>query len=164
MYAVPDIDEVVAVAKELGIHLGPDEAVMYQKYLTEHLEQLDTFVQSRLEEPKPPEFSASRGLGYRPSPEEDPLNAWMWKCQIEGSAEGLLAGKMVSYNDHIAVAGIPMSFGSFALEGFIPDFDATVVTRALKEGGENEPATVSSYIRAVAHGWSGVGRCPQSSG
>jgi len=59
----------------------------------------------------------------------------MWKCRIEGAAEGLLASKTVSYKDHIAVAGIPMSFGSFALEGFIPDFDATVVTRVLKEGG-----------------------------
>ena len=28
-----------------------------------------------------------------------------------------------------------MSFGSFALEGFIPDFDATVVTRVLQAGG-----------------------------
>jgi amidase len=30
---------------------------------------------------------------------------------------------------------MPMSFGSFALEGFVPDFDATVVTRALQAGG-----------------------------
>jgi amidase len=28
-----------------------------------------------------------------------------------------------------------MSFGSFALEGFVPDFDATVVTRVLQAGG-----------------------------
>ena len=120
MYAVPDVDEVVAVAKELGIHLGPDEAVKYRQYLIEQMEQLDTFVQARLEEPKPPMVSAARQPGYRPSPEEDPLNAWMWKCRIEGAAEGLLAGKTISYKDHIAVAGIPMSFGSFALEGFIP--------------------------------------------
>ena len=135
MYSVPDVDEVVAVAKELGIHLGADEAVMYQKYLVEQLGQLDTFVQARLEEPKPPMFSTAREPGYRPGAEEDPLNAWMWKCRIEGAAEGLLAGKTVSYKDHVAVAGIPMSFGSFALEGFIPDFDATVVTRVLREGG-----------------------------
>jgi amidase len=135
MYAVPDVDEVVAVAKELGIHLGPDEAVKYREFLMEQLEQLDNFVQARIEEPKPPMVSPSREPGYRPSPEEDPLNAWMWKCRIEGSGEGLLAGKTVSYKDHVAVAGIPMSFGSFALEGFIPDFDATVVTRVLQEGG-----------------------------
>ncbi len=135
MYAVPDVDEVVAVAKELGIHLGPDEAVKYRKYLMEQMGQFDTFVQARLEETKPPMVSAARKPGYRPSPEEDPLNAWMWKCRIEGAAEGLLAGKTVSYKDHIAVAGMPMSFGSFALEGFIPDFDATVVNRVLNAGG-----------------------------
>ena len=101
----------------------------------EQMGQLDTFVQARLEETKPPMVSAARESGYRPSPEEDPLNTWMWKCRIEGAEEGLLAGKTVSYKDHIAVAGIPMSFGSFALEGFIPDFDATVVTRVLQEGG-----------------------------
>jgi amidase len=50
-------------------------------------------------------------------------------------ADGLLAGKTVSFKDHIAVAGMPMSFGAFALEGFIPDFDATVVTRVLQAGG-----------------------------
>ena len=135
MYAVPEVDEVVAVAKELGIHLGPDEAVKYREYLTEQMGQLDAFVQARLEETKPPIVSPARKAGYRPSPEEDPLNSWMWKCRIEGESEGLLAGKTVSYKDHIAVAGIPMSFGSFALEGFIPDFDATVVTRVLREGG-----------------------------
>ena len=101
----------------------PDEAVMYRKYLMEKMGQLDTFVQARLEESKPPMVSAAREPGFRPSPEEDPLNAWIWRCRIEGAAEGLLAGKTVSFKDHIAVAGIPMSFGSFALEGFIPDFD-----------------------------------------
>ena len=134
MYAVPDVDEVVAVAKELGIHLGPDEAVKYRKYLTEQMDQLDDFVQARIEEVKPPMVSPAREPGYRPNPEEDPLNAWMWKCRIEGAADGLLSGKTVSYKDHVAVAGIPMSFGSFALEGFIPDFDATVVTRVLEAG------------------------------
>src|SRR5256712_875668 len=135
MYAVPDVDEVVAVAKELGIHLSPEEAVLYRKYLMEQLSQFDAFVQARLEEPVPPMVSVVRKPGYRPRPEEDPLNAWMWKCRIEGAAEGVLAGKTVSYKDHIAVAGMPMSFGSFALEGFIPDFDATVVTRVLEAGG-----------------------------
>src|SRR5947208_13444109 len=135
MYAVPDVDQVVAVAKELGIHLSPEEAVLYRKHLIEQLSQFDAFVQARLEELKPPIVSAARKPGWRPTREEDPLNAWMWKCRIEGAAEGVLAGKTVSYKDHIAVAGMPMSFGSFALDGFVPDFDATVVTRVLQAGG-----------------------------
>jgi amidase len=135
MYAVPDVDEVLAVARELGIHLGPEEAGLYRKYLLELLGELDRFVQARLEEPPPPMVSAARTPGYRPGPEEDPLNAWTWKCRIEAAAPGVLDGKTVSYKDHIAVAGMPMSLGSFALEGFVPDFDATVVTRVLQAGG-----------------------------
>jgi amidase len=135
MYAVPDVDEVVAVAKSLGIHLGADEAVLYQKYLLDQLDEIDTFVQARIEEPAPPMSSPSRMPPCKPSSAEDPLNAWMWKCAIKGEADGLLASKTVSYKDHIAVAGVPMTFGSFALEGLTPDFDATVVTRVLQEGG-----------------------------
>src|SRR2546430_7293570 len=135
MYAVPDVEEVVAVAKALGIHLGPEEAVLSQKCLLEQLREFDTFVQARMEEPTPPMVSPARTPRYRPGPDEDPLNAWMWKCQIAGEGDGVLAGKTVSFKDHIAVAGMPMRLGSFALEGFIPDFDATVVTRVLQEGG-----------------------------
>ena len=135
MYAVPNEEEVIAVAKELGIHIGPDEVGLYRKYLLEQLTSLDQFVQNRMEEDKPPMVSPAREPGYRPSAVEDPLNAWTWKCKIDGAPEGLLAGKTVSYKDHTAVAGIPMSIGSFALEGFIPDFDATIVTKVLKAGG-----------------------------
>jgi amidase len=135
MYSVPDVDEVVAVARQLGIHLSADEAALYRKHLVEQLGQLDAFVQARVEEPRPPMASAGREPGWRPSPHEDPLNAWMWKCRIEGAAEGLLKGRTVSFKDHIAIAGLPMSFGSFALDGFVPDFDATVVTRVLQAGG-----------------------------
>jgi amidase len=83
----------VAVARALGIHLGADEAVLYRKYLLEQMETLDAFVQARLEETAPPMCAAARQPGHRPSREDDPLNAWMWKCQIAGAAEGPLAGK-----------------------------------------------------------------------
>src|SRR5215472_5188145 len=135
MYRVPDVDEVVAVARELGIHLSAEEAVLYQKHLAEQLSQLDAFAQTRIDEPRPPMVSAARAPGYRPRPVEDPLNAWTWKCRIEGAVDGVLKGKTVSFKDHIAVAGMPMSFGSFALEGLVPDFDATVVTKVLEAGG-----------------------------
>src|SRR5579859_3406512 len=114
-YAVPDVEEVVAVARGLGIHLGSDEAVLYRTYLLEQLGALDTFVQARLDEPAPPMCSPTRQPACQPSGAEDPLNAWRWRCQIVGAPEGLLASKTVSYKDHIAVAGVPMSFGSFAL-------------------------------------------------
>src|SRR2546427_931896 len=160
MYAVPDVDEVVAVAKQLGIHLSPEEAVLYRKHLMEQLSQFDAFVQARLEEPKPPIVSAARKPGWRPTREEDPLNAWMWKCRIEGAAEGVLAGKTVSYKDHIAVAGMPMSFGSFALDGFVPDFDATVVTRVLEAGG----TIIGKNVMNGLSGGFGPGGAPRGTG
>jgi amidase len=135
MYSVPDVDEVVAIAKSLGIHLGAEEAAIYQKHLLTQLDEMDAFVQERIDEPGPPMVSPARTPACKPSSAEDPLNAWLWKCAIKGEADGLLAGKTVSYKDHIAVAGVPMSFGSFALDGLMPDFDATVVTRVLQEGG-----------------------------
>ncbi len=136
MYAVPSVEDVLETAKSLGIHLGADEAVLYRKYLIEQLDQFDAFVQSRIEgEETPPRYPGAREPGYRPSAQEDPLNAWMWKCMIPGADSGLLAGKSVSFKDHTAVASIPMSFGTFALDGFIPDFDATIVRRVLESGG-----------------------------
>ena len=41
----------------------------------------------------------------------------------------------MSYKDNIAVAGIPMTLNTKVLEGFIPDIDATIVTRLLAAGG-----------------------------
>lgn len=134
MYSIPDVEEIKIVAEGLGIHINADEMALYQKYLVQALEAADVFVQSRIEEERPPLLSPSREPGYRPSAEDDPLNAWTWKCHIEGEPGGLLDGKTVSTKDQIAIAGIPMSIGSFALEGFIPDFDATVVTRVLGAG------------------------------
>jgi hypothetical protein len=49
MYPIPDINDVVAVAKALVIHLGPEEAVLCQKSLLEQLRSFDTFVQARVE-------------------------------------------------------------------------------------------------------------------
>lgn len=134
MFRAPDVDEVVAVAESIGFHLTPDEAVIYHREVVAQLASLDDFVQARLPEATLPVTYAAREPGYRPGPDEDPLNAWLWRCRIEGAPDGPLAGKSVSYKDHIAVAGIPLTFGSFVMEGFVPDFDATVVTRALAAG------------------------------
>jgi hypothetical protein len=51
MSPVPDVDAVVAVAKALGIHLGPEEAVPYRQYLLEPRRAFDTFVQARVSAP-----------------------------------------------------------------------------------------------------------------
>ena len=57
-------------------------------------------------------------------------------CEIQGARHGTgkLRGKRIGIKDSIAVAGVPLLNGCYSLEGYVPDFDATVVTRILDEG------------------------------
>ncbi|HEY9294414.1 MAG TPA: hypothetical protein VIP98_24290, partial [Microlunatus sp.] len=116
MYRTPSAADVTQVAEHLGIQLTDDEAVIYQRQLATMIGEFDDFLQSR-PATRPPRYPGDRDLGYRPTTEEDPYGAWMWKCSIPGAESGLLAGKTVGYKDHIAVAGLPLTFGAFALEG-----------------------------------------------
>jgi amidase len=134
MHRVPDLPELQATAERLGVSLSTEEAEVYRRHLGRMLTEFDDFVQARDAVVRPPRFAGAREPGYRPGAEEDPHNAWTWKCSIAGSAEGILTGKTISYKDHTAVAGMPMAFGAHALSGHVPDFDATVVQRALEAG------------------------------
>src|SRR2546430_15834011 len=48
--------------------------------------------------------------------------------------------------DNIMLAGVPMMNGASTLEGYVPDFDATVVSRILDEGGEIIGKTHCEYF------------------
>src|SRR5206468_10105814 len=76
----------------------------------------------------------TRTPGWRPDPSDNPHNAWYWRCEIAGSPDGPLAGKRVAIKDNVCVAGVPMMNGSATLEGYVPEVDATVVTRTLDAG------------------------------
>ncbi|XP_052678957.1 amidase-like isoform X1 [Crassostrea angulata] len=78
-----------------------------------------------------PEVKYPRTPGYRET--ED--SSWYYRCDIKGAENGLLKGKTVAIKDNVSVAGVPMMNGSKLLEGFVPDRDATVVTRILDAGG-----------------------------
>lgn len=135
MFERPTVDDIIEVGESFGFSLSTDEAAIYQDHIAAQLAAFDSFLHERLDEGAPEVTFPAREPGYRPGPDEDRFNAWMWKCNIEGAADGILAGKTVSYKDHTAVAGIPCTFGTYALDGFIPDFDATVVARVLEAGG-----------------------------
>ena len=88
-----------------------------------------------LVEPKP-EVKYPRTPGHRPPAADNPYNAWYYKCAISGSRSGKLKGRTVAIKDNVCVAGVPMMNGAAVLEGYVPDVDATVVTRILDAGGE----------------------------
>jgi len=93
---------------------------------------------ARLDQLHAPKLAVNypRDAGRAPQPEENPYNAWAWRCSIKGAPAGKLSGKRVALKDNICLAGIPMRNGSAMLEGFVPDEDATVATRILEAGGE----------------------------
>lgn len=74
-----------------------------------------------------------RSPGRRPSPEEDPVNAFVRVCHVAGASEGPLAGKRLGVKDNIAVAGMPVTNGSRTLS-YTPLQDAVVVERILDAG------------------------------
>lgn len=129
----PTRQQVVAIAERLGLHLSDEELDTYHAMMPGTVEAYRRL--RRLPEPRPP-VRYPRTPGWEPSAEENPLNAWYWRCSIPGAPGGPLAGRTVAVKDTVCVAGVPMSDGSAILEGFVPDIDAAVVTRILDAGGE----------------------------
>jgi amidase len=82
-----------------------------------------------------PQVKYPRTPGYRPEGEENKYNAWYVKTTVKGAPSGKLAGKTIALKDNICLAGVPMMNGASTLEGYVPDIDATIVTRILDAGG-----------------------------
>lgn len=128
----PPLSKLREVAERAGLTLS-DEELAFLLSLGEGVfrscERIDSADGHRL----PVKYA--RGGAWKPEPEDNPLNAWAWRCSVEGASEGLLAGRTVVLKDIIPVAGVPMSAGSALLQGHASDFDATIVTRILDAGG-----------------------------
>lgn len=130
----PSISELKKIAEEYNLGLSEQELLTYQGYIGESLASYDRLDQ--LVEPAPLPVEYFRPQGYKPEPEDNKFNAWSWKVSIKGNGEGKLAGKKIAIKDNISIAGIPMVNGSKVLEGFVPNEDATIITRILAAGGE----------------------------
>ena len=82
-----------------------------------------------------PPVAWPRTPGHRPPASENPLNAWIVKCEVQGAPKGPLAGRKIVLKDNICLSGVPMTNGSSTLEGYVPNVDATVASRILDAGG-----------------------------
>ncbi|MEX2482078.1 MAG: amidase [Gammaproteobacteria bacterium] len=129
----PTLDDIDLIASQYGLDLSTEDLVSFQGLMEgpfASYERLDALVEPKLPVKYP------RTPGYRPAPEENLLNAWYYKCSITGARGGKLKGKTVVIKDNVCVAGVPMMNGTAVLEGYVPDVDATVITRILDAGGE----------------------------
>jgi amidase len=129
----PSLEQLGEIALEYGLDLSDDDLTSFQGLVAGVLSTYGRL--DELAEPVPP-VRYPRTSGYRPPPEQNPLNAWYWRCSIRGAAQGPLLGKRVAIKDNVAVAGVPMMNGTSVLEGYVPEADATIVTRILDAGGE----------------------------
>lgn len=133
MVRPPTREQLVEISKTFGLHLTDPDVESFRGLIASTIasyRRLDELV-----EPAEPVRYPRTG-GYRPEPEENLLNAWYYKCSIRGAEDGMLAGKRIAIKDNVCVAGIPMMNGTAVLEGYVPDSDATIVTRILDAGGE----------------------------
>ena len=87
-----------------------------------------------------------RGACYRPVGDENKYGAWIAKTSVKGAGSGKLAGKKVAVKDTYALAGVPLTNGASVLEGFVPEFDAPVITRLLDAGAEIVGKSVCEYF------------------
>uniref|UniRef100_UPI0031CEDCA9 amidase n=1 Tax=Klebsiella sp. TaxID=576 RepID=UPI0031CEDCA9 len=127
----PTIEQLQELSSRLHMRLTPAQAEEYLALMQANFDAYD------LIDALPDEIPAARyprAAAYRPDGEENPLNAWYYKSEVQGAATGKLAGRTVALKDNIALAGVPMMNGASTLEGFVPAYDATVATRLLDAG------------------------------
>src|SRR6059036_1559198 len=139
----PPLPELERIARSYGLELSHDDLASFRNLMDGVLasyRRLDQFAEPTL----PVKYR--RDPGYRPSADENRLNAWYWRCAIKGASSGPLAGKKIAIKDNVCVAGIPMMNGSNVLEGYVPDVDATIVTRILDAGGEIVGKAVCEHL------------------
>ena len=127
----PGKDELAAIARGYGMHLSDQDLGSFEPLVAGLLSSYDAVEELYAQiAPEPP---AGR-IWKQPDPGENPLGAWYVRTEIQDRPDGPLAGRRVAIKDNIEVAGVPMMNGSRTLEGFVPDRDATVVTRLLAAG------------------------------
>ncbi len=121
------------VAAEMGLSLTDHSIASFIALMQPYVEGYNTIdaMPDNL-----PVVKYPRTPGYWPSGEENPYNAWYVKTSIQGAPEGKLKGKRIAIKDNVLVAGVPMMNGASTLEGYVPEIDATIVTRILDAGGE----------------------------
>src|ERR671933_1139748 len=128
----PSLETLARIADQYGFEIPADRLATFRALIGHSLASYGRL--DELVEPGLP-VSYPRQPGHRPPPEDNPLGAWYWKSEIRGATAGPLAGKTVAIKDNVCVAGVPMMNGTVALEGYVPEVDATIFTRILDAGG-----------------------------
>jgi len=139
----PTAQDLLTAAAEIGLEIRPDDVDGY-------LDLARGFIAGHHVVDSLPEGVATprapRAPGRRPSPDENPLGAWVTRARVKEYDDGPLAGRSVVLKDNIALAGHPMGGGTGFLADYVPSVDASVVTRILEAGGEIVGKAACEYL------------------
>ena len=128
----PTVEQLQEIVASLHMSMSTREVAEYLEVLEGTFASYDRLTQ--LPDNLPP-VRYPRTPGFKPSAEQNPLNAWAVIAEVRGAAHGPLSGKRIVLKDNVCLAGVPMMNGASSLEGYVPDIDATLVTRILDAGG-----------------------------
>ena len=128
----PTVEQLQEIVSSLHMSMSSREVSEYLDVMEGTFQAYDRLTQ--LPDNLPP-VRYPRTPGFRPSADQNALNAWAVKAEVRGAAHGPLSGKRVVLKDNVCLAGVPMMNGASSLEGYVPDVDATLVTRILDAGG-----------------------------
>ena len=127
----PTLSQMQDVVTELGMSMSDSRIMEFMDVMQGTLDAYDLV--DSLPDYLPPVLYP-RTAGYRPTGEENPMNAWYVKTEIKGAPRGPLLGRSIALKDNVCLAGVPMMNGASTLKGYTPDLDATIVTRLLDAG------------------------------
>lgn len=142
-FKAPGVKDLQDVADTLGYALGEETARTLLQFARGFTDSY-AFLGDQADEL--PEVRYPERRHRLPRPEENPHGAWYVFTDLKGSGSGPLQGRKLAVKDNIFIAGVPMMNGAAFLEGFIPDFDATVVTRVLDAGAEIRGKAVCEFL------------------
>ena len=78
---LPSVSTLIGIASEYGIELTHEQADAYRTAMVPSIMSYRRV--EEMTEPKLP-VRHKRDSGWRPTEGDNPLNAWYWRCEIEG--------------------------------------------------------------------------------
>ena len=86
----PSSEQIVDIAIDFGLDLADADARSFAGLIAGSMPS-----HNRLDELAEPSLPVKypRMPGHRPAPDENPYNAWYWRCEIKGADSGFLADR-----------------------------------------------------------------------
>jgi len=132
-FSRPKLNDLKEIVNGFNMKLDNKEIEDFFEVMQDTIDNYETV--SNLDDFIPNKENVERNYKY-PTETENKLNAWFIKTNIKKNNYGILNNKKVVIKDNVCIADIPMINGSSTLKGYVPDFDATIVTRLLEAGAE----------------------------